>query len=764
MQKHLYWISNAAFSLTGQYIANQYAYVGISNIKDYNAQILATENVVSYEFTPGDRIRFIKRYSVNGTISPVGVFDYAILGTVVNPMLNGVQQMGTFIQISYPTSDISSAFKFDGTPDYQNYFILIYSLVKHEPAVGDTNSNIYYEIGQQYGIGNPGTAQAYLMGNTGDNQIQISDGDIFHRKRTVPTGATYYLPAGNYSFGNQYTTFVVNNNNAVFDTTTSSYVVGHQSNTEVPGNNTPSIIGADYPLFSDNYLFYNSSANPISIRVRGSYTLNLHAALGSTTSSGIYIKLVNVGGTFQILNLVAEQKILNIETPYDYSFDGTFVIPAAYKAFIIVSNLGVAPNFAGVVNLAIGQFTLRLDVITNYTVDIFDPSFSDVYSLVTNSDSRVEVTDRTALQTYYGTLFRFSEPYQLGTNINNSNRFYPNNFDEFDKSFGSVQRMVVDKRQVKIFQNRKVGFINVYAKFIKDNNGTNTLVTTDDIITPNNIEYYDGDWGIGTQRTAVCHNGYQFYFFDPIKGFLIRLSGDGNIAISELYKVQTFAGNKLTKYNSNYAYPYGGNAKLIAVYNFLDDRDSEVLFITQGGTKGSDTLLPETLSFVEHNNTFPAFYDEAPDHAICAENQLYLWINGVMYWQNPTSTPCLYFGQQFTPSITIVFNDFNELKKTWIAVATNSNNIWNCPAVTTQLNSFGSTPQSSQLIDADFALLEGTYQASFLRDINSQGGILNGDTLKGTYIIVKFTVTDGSKFSYLIAPSIKYIISQLTNK
>ena len=762
--KYLWWITNGAYSNIGQYVQNQYAYLEIDNIQLYNQQIQSTSNVVSYEFTQGDRVKIVGVYNVAGTFTPY-TYDYAILGTVQNPVLNGIQKTGTFLQINYPTSDIGSTFKFDGTPNFQNYQILIYSIQEHQPTTATTDSNVYYEIGQQYGIGNAGTVSAYHIGNVADNQISLTDGDVFLRTRNIPIGASYYLPAGNYQFGNQFTTFLVNFNQSGNDTTTSNYVVGHQSNTEVVGNNTPAINNpsSSYPVQSNGGLFQNISSSPISIRIRGEYTLSLQASAGATTS-GMYVKLINASGTYQILQIVVEQKILQINTNYDFAFDATITVPAGYNAFIIASNLTQAPDFSGLPNLIIGQFTLRLDVLNSVSVPIYDASFSDSYSLYTNSDSRPLVQDRTSLQQYFSTLFRYSEPYVLGTNINNTNRFYPENFDEFDKSFGDTQRMIVNGRQLKIFQNRKCGVTTIYGKFIKNQAGQTTLITTDEIITRNNVQYYDGDYGIGTQRTGVCHNGYQFYLFDPIKGYLVRESLNGLDPISEEFKVQTWAGSKLTEYNGTYNYPTGGTSKLIAVYNFLEDRDSEVLFVTQGGTNGSSTLASETLSFIERTNVFPTFYDFGADHYLCAENTLYSWNNGLLYVHNNNTTYCNYYGTQFKPSVTVIFNDFNEFKKSWQNVQVNSNITVNCPTIYTQLYSYGSTPQQSSLIDNDFKLLEGEYQAAFLRDANSQKGLLNGDFLKGTYISITFTVTLGSIFLYLINPSVKFIQSQLNEK
>jgi hypothetical protein len=93
------------------------------------------------------------------------------------------------------------------------------------------------------------------------------------------------------------------------------------------------------------------------------------------------------------------------------------------------------------------------------------------------------------------------------------------------------------------------------------------------------------------------------------------------------------------------------------------------------------------------------------------------------------------------------------------------NTIWACPVITTQMNTGGvTTQQTSSLLDADFATLEAEYQASFLRDSNSPGGLVEGDSLKGGYMVIKFEKTSANSFVYLNSATTKYINSPLNNR
>ena len=76
----------------------------------------------------------------------------------------------------------------------------------------------------------------------------------------------------------------------------------------------------------------------------------------------------------------------------------------------------------------------------------------------------------------------------------------------------------------------------------------------------------------------------------------------------------------------------------------------------------------------------------------------------------------------------------------------------------------GNMKQESQLLESDFVSLESEYQASFFRDSNSPGGLVEGDSLKGGYIVVKFEKANANSFVYLNSATTKYINSAFNNR
>jgi len=171
---------------------------------------------------------------------------------------------------------------------------------------------------------------------------------------------------------------------------------------------------------------------------------------------------------------------------------------------------------------------------------------------------------------------------------------------------------------------------------------------------------------------------------------------------------------------------------------------------------------PVTISFDENANAFESFYSYHPEFMGELNTTLFSFKNGDI-WQHGTTPYCNFYGVQDDASITTVFNSNSLDKKTWISIMETGNTIWECPVIYTQMDN-GSGKQESQLLESDFVTLESEYQASFLRDSNSPGGLIEGDSLKGGYIVAKFEKTSANSFVYLNSATTKYINSALNNR
>jgi hypothetical protein len=171
---------------------------------------------------------------------------------------------------------------------------------------------------------------------------------------------------------------------------------------------------------------------------------------------------------------------------------------------------------------------------------------------------------------------------------------------------------------------------------------------------------------------------------------------------------------------------------------------------------------PVTISFDENANAFESFYSYYPEFMGEINTTLFTFKNGDI-WQHGTTPYCNFYGSQATASITTVFNSSSLDKKTWISVMETGSDVWACPLIYTQMDN-GATKQQSELLSTDFVTLESEYQASFLRDSTSPGGLIEGDSLKGGYIVIKFENLSANSFVYLNSATTKYINSPLNNR
>jgi hypothetical protein len=82
----------------------------------------------------------------------------------------------------------------------------------------------------------------------------------------------------------------------------------------------------------------------------------------------------------------------------------------------------------------------------------------------------------------------------------------------------------------------------------------------------------------------------------------------------------------------------------------------------------------------------------------------------------------------------------------------------------TNTYSYGTTKQISNLVEAEFQLLEGNPSAAIKRDANSSGGKINGNFMKGNYLVVKFQKTNAINLVNLNEVSARFTDSPLTVK
>ena len=497
--------------------------------------------------------------------------------------------------------------------------------------------------------------------------------------------------------------------------------------------------------------------------------------------------------------------------------------------------------------------------------NVQDRNFVDFYiSSVSSIDGRVLAIEENARTATYGATIRFSEAYQPYTNINGLHRFYPNNLQDCDYSGGNIVRMStsVDRKILKIFQTNRTARIFIYSQINRQPDGVAVQVVTDKLLNP--PDYYVGNFGIGTAATGLSAHNFAHYFFDNIRGAIIRVSNDGMDVISLLYNTNSWAVSELPIRNGTY-FGYGafdqklnnyiialeralladvvtvahelrfgipikyvfalsnnphtgdiitttltdgnGTVKIYSYTALATDTQATMvvalkaiinadvffvaanqvsfpesgLFVSQVTPNnpslftGSTTIkygdasysLAQTLVFAEGESdkkpSFDSFSSLMPEGMVTIGTLLCSFKNGQM-WTHDSTVYNNFFGVQYDSIIDFVFNDIVSADKTFEGMDQRGNTKWDCPEIITSVNSYGTTPQRSTLVDAEFQLFEGKYSSSFKRDINSRGGKINGDFLKGNWIKVRMRKQNASSLTTLNIVDVYYVESNLNKK
>lgn len=383
----------------------------------------------------------------------------------------------------------------------------------------------------------------------------------------------------------------------------------------------------------------------------------------------------------------------------------------------------------------------------NTIYDVLDRNITDNYTSAVNSiDGRPNIIDINAKESYYSTMVRFGQAYQPDTNINGLPRFYPNNFDQYDYTFGDIMRFKTRDRFIRVFQKLKVGKVPLYNQILKENVKEN-LVVTDRLLNP--IIYYVGDVGIGNLPESLASHNYADYFCSDIRGTICRINESGVEFLSIDKKINSWA---------NLILPVRTTEQESKVVGAFDNKLSNyVVAISQvpGSTeyeKGAFTIV-----FDEEYGNFDSFYTYYPEMMGTLGTLFVSYKDGAFYSHDST-TYNEFYGNPVGSQITTIFNKGGYQKKTFLAMSQIATVPWVANSITTDLG------QTSSLIDSDFAQLEGTYEATFLRDASSPGGLLEGDSLKGKYIKTNLVVSNPTTLTKLNMVSLKYIDSPLTNR
>lgn len=165
-------------------------------------------------------------------------------------------------------------------------------------------------------------------------------------------------------------------------------------------------------------------------------------------------------------------------------------------------------------------------------------NMSDLFLSGHADEGRPNIVDASYRKITREATIYLSEVFLDDTNINGLGTFYGFSFPDlpvrakdFDKTWGSIQKLYAEDKSLIMFQELKVGRVLVNESVVFDANGVPSLTKSNEILS--DIIYYKGEFGIAKSPGSFAVYGQRIYFADTNRGSVLRLSQNGITEISE---------------------------------------------------------------------------------------------------------------------------------------------------------------------------------------------------------------------------------------
>ena len=224
---------------------------------------------------------------------------------------------------------------------------------------------------------------------------------------------------------------------------------------------------------------------------------------------------------------------------------------------------------------------------------------SDYFSSKNWDSGRTNVINPQYRQTVRPSTVFYSDPLIANTNINGLSSIFPDDtYEEFDKSYGSIQKLHSRENQLIIFQEDKVSRAQVNRDIVTTGSGDQILTAQGAVISQ--AIPYAGEYGISTNPESFAEYAEVLYFTDLRRGAVLRLSQNGITPISE-YQMKNYFTDffrilsryDLTDNARRRTKIYGSFNPKDKEYMLCLDRFDAYTIFEQSHTHGSDNLLNE---------------------------------------------------------------------------------------------------------------------------------------------------------------------------
>lgn len=398
--------------------------------------------------------------------------------------------------------------------------------------------------------------------------------------------------------------------------------------------------------------------------------------------------------------------------------------------------------------------------------------YSDFFISDLNDDGKVSTINKEYRQKWFPTLLRYGGLYIQESFINELTAVIGGDLEILSEKFGEINLIKESGYTLRVRCSNKIVSIYIGRAGLQqasvDAQGGQLLVASDRILGTQYI--MDDAFGCLNPESEVGH-GNDDYFVDIFKGHIIRESKNGLLSLSKL-----FGAHNWTKATCDYLYNECQDVRIVG--GFSEDYD-ELYFSFYGINKITKVVFAETIMFYDperaESKGFKAYVDlkdidgYPPDWYVSMGKKFFTLLKGKIVLQDSNSLICNFYGVQYYPNMTVIFNKEINKEKVFKVISYDGEGEWECPQSTDVLvpASYDNVEMQSKLPISRFKSIKGIKYAPFGNNMLSTTtkptikDYVNGNALRGNLISINLVGRNTSK-SFLRLLKVHSITSELT--
>lgn len=324
----------------------------------------------------------------------------------------------------------------------------------------------------------------------------------------------------------------------------------------------------------------------------------------------------------------------------------------------------------------------------------------------------------------------FSFPLVQNTNINGLSSFSAFNKGQVPIEYGNIKKLVqatdfqINGSVLLVLTDTDAISYYLERQLFSATTGDQTVALAANFLNRGNL--LQGGFGTINPESVVCYGG-RVYWWDQKRGVICRYSNDGVTPISQQYKAKAFCGNFASGSIRN-----SGDYRQVFVSAY-DPYFQEYLLLMNDVSSDDNKVI----AYNEDKNGFSVFYGIQPEWMSTVNQHVAFFKDGQIYIGRKGLDYGTLMGKRLVPKVTSVFNFDKGTNKTFECVYLEAQDKWVPTYVRTQENTRTRTVETSNLPN------DGKEQEwDFKYYLRREGGKLDGDKIKGKYLLVDFELLD----------------------